>query len=94
MAALPNTVPINAPADSPAYDLFAQRVHKMTLKDLKRYWAKEVFSGRRQPPRQLATLQEVIDFIANTPGAIGYLPADTAIPATVKKITVEKAASF
>lgn len=40
------------------------------------YWSRQVFTGRALPPREAASEQEARDWLATTPGAIGYLPGD------------------
>lgn len=39
------------------------------------YWSRQVFTGRAHPPREAENLEQARDWIATTPGAIGYLPA-------------------
>ena len=36
-------------------------------------WSRLLFSGRAEPPREFSRASEVIDFIATTPNAIGYI---------------------
>ena len=45
---------------------------------LKAHWSKIIFTGRGQPPKQLASDAEVKKFIANNPGGIGYIQRDSA----------------
>jgi len=42
------------------------------------YWSRQVFTGRAQPPREAPSAEQAGNWIAATPGAIGYLPADHA----------------
>ncbi|MCK9259145.1 MAG: hypothetical protein RBT39_00430 [Azoarcus sp.] len=42
------------------------------------YWSRQVFTGRALPPREAASLQQARDWLAETPDAIGYLPAGIA----------------
>jgi len=42
------------------------------------YWSRQVFTGRALPPREAASLQQARDWLADTPDAIGYLPAGIA----------------
>ena len=37
------------------------------------YWTVRRYIGKGSPPREFATDKEVIEFVRNTPGAIGYL---------------------
>jgi ABC-type phosphate transport system substrate-binding protein len=40
---------------------------------LKAYWSKIIFTGRGQPPREVANDDGVRKFLAANPGAIGYM---------------------
>ncbi len=44
---------------------------------IRAHWSRQVFTGRALPPREAANLQQAQQWIAETPGMIGYLP-DTA----------------
>lgn len=37
------------------------------------YWTVRRFIGKGIPPKELSSAAEVIDFVQNTPGAIGYI---------------------
>ena len=37
------------------------------------YWTVRRFIGKGIPPRELSSVDEVIDFVQHTPGAIGYI---------------------
>ncbi|HPW68782.1 MAG: substrate-binding domain-containing protein [Deltaproteobacteria bacterium] len=38
------------------------------------YWKSQVFTGRGKAPDAFTSPDELAEFVANTPGAIGYLP--------------------
>ena len=40
---------------------------------MKAYWAKIIFTGRGQPPRQVATSAEAKKLVAQNPNAIAYI---------------------
>lgn len=42
---------------------------------LKAHWSKLVFTGKGTPPTELNSEQEVLNFVANNPQAIGYVSA-------------------
>ena len=52
------------------------------------YWKKQVFTGKGKPPREFDSAKEMVDFVAATKGAIGYVPAGTGI-SKVKNITIK-----
>jgi ABC-type phosphate transport system substrate-binding protein len=43
------------------------------------HWKRMVFTGNGTPPRQFDTQQELLDYVANTAGAIGYVDAETPV---------------
>ncbi|KAB7887155.1 hypothetical protein [Poseidonibacter ostreae] len=43
-------------------------------KQLKKYWAKMIFTGRGQPPKKLKSIEELISFVQNNKNAISYIP--------------------
>jgi len=44
------------------------------------YWTVRRFIGKGIPPKELASPAEVIDFVQNTPGAIGYIDENELKP--------------
>ncbi|MBI5551456.1 MAG: substrate-binding domain-containing protein [Desulfobacterales bacterium] len=52
------------------------------------FWKKQVFTGKGTPPQAFDSDEAMIDFVAKTAGAIGYVSA-TAKVANVKTITVQ-----
>ena len=43
---------------------------------MKSIWMKNMLSGEGQPPQAKATEQEILEQVAKTPGAIGYVNRD------------------
>lgn len=64
---------VNLPKSSMAYKKFHKIVVKKTDAVLNRYWSKLKYTGKGKPPKTLATTREVIKWVANTKGAIGYI---------------------
>ncbi len=64
---------VNLPKSSMAYKKFHKVVVKKTDAVLNRYWSKLKYTGKGKPPKTLATTREVIKWVANTKGAIGYI---------------------
>jgi ABC-type phosphate transport system substrate-binding protein len=48
------------------------------------HWKRMVFTGNGTPPKQFDTQQELLNYVATTAGAIGYV--DTEMP--VKNVTI------
>ncbi len=47
----------------------------MSEDELKRIWLRKQFTGKARPPKAFTTEQEVMEQVARTPGAIGYVRA-------------------
>lgn len=77
---LDDAVPLALSSGTAEGLLFMGKVLDMTEKDFKRYWAKEVFSGRRTPPREYKSPAELIDAVASNPKAVACLPGPVADP--------------
>ena len=41
------------------------------------HWKRMVFTGNGTPPKQFASQEELLEYVANTPGAIGYIDEAT-----------------
>lgn len=80
MATLPNGVKIVV-ADhqdgEPIKDEFYDKVVGKNPSQLKAYWAKIIFTGEGLPPKTFSGDKSVKDFVASTPGAIGYISKES-----------------
>lgn len=79
--------PIDLSARFPARDRFTQDVIRKTPSQLKSYWNQRIFSGKGTPPPEADSTTDLIDYVVETPGAIGYLPANTD-PGRAKVVSV------
>lgn len=68
--------PVDLPRNAKARDRFTREVIKKTPAQLRRYWSQQVFSGKGTPPKQVDSADEVIDYVLEHRGAVGYLPGD------------------
>lgn len=63
-------------ADSnPLHRRFAKQLLNLFPYQLRRVWDRQVFSGTGQAPRLVADEAEMIEQVAATPGAVGYVEA-------------------
>ena len=76
---------IDQPIGSSQRDGFYQRLAGKTPALLKAHWSKMVFTGRGQPPRELAGNAAVRQAVASDPGAIGYIDRE-AIDPSVRQV--------
>jgi ABC-type phosphate transport system substrate-binding protein len=79
--------PVDQVPASPIREKFVQWAHHRSASALAYYWQQQVFSGRGSPPPEKANDAEVIQYVAQNPGAIGYVSAG-AKPGGVKTLTV------
>lgn len=57
-------------------DEFYKKITNKTPSQLKAYWASIIFTGRGEPPRVFKDFKELLEFIANNPRVIGYIPEE------------------
>lgn len=65
--------PVDQASSSASRAKFYKSVVKKDEGELKAYWSKLMFSGKGQPPRELADDAAVKSFVAGNPDAIGYV---------------------
>lgn len=68
--------PVNLPATSPVRDAFSRAVLGRSPRDMAGFWNDQYFHGV-QPPPVLDSQRAVLLYVARTPGAIGYVAADS-----------------
>lgn len=81
------TRPVDQSLRSPLRVSFSADVHQQDLMEIQMYWQREIASGHVPPPVK-ASDQEIVSFVASTPGAIGYVSPGTPLPDTVREVTV------
>lgn len=70
---------------SPLRDEFYTRIAAKTPSLLKSYWTKMVFTGRGQPPQEVADSAAMRKLVAANPALIGYIDT-SALDASVKAV--------
>ncbi len=68
-------IPINLPATHPVRIQFSYVVFERPPEDMQNYWNTQYFQGV-SPPYVLASEDAVLEFVAKTPGSIGYVSAN------------------
>jgi ABC-type phosphate transport system substrate-binding protein len=69
--------PIDQSEDSPAREKFYAQFTGKSPAQVRAYWAKIIFTGRGQPPRQVGNSVEAKRLVVQNPNAIAYI--DTAM---------------
>lgn len=64
----------------PARAIFNTRVVGLTESRINAYWAQMRYTGRMTPPRQLDDVHELLAYLQDNPGAVGYLPLSVTVP--------------
>jgi len=80
---LDNQIPINVfvlPDDHPLHRQFAKNILGLFPYQLRQVWDRQLFSGTGQVPITVTTEQEMIERVAATPGAIGYVESGSNLP--------------
>jgi hypothetical protein len=75
-----SAVPLNLPAGHPARQQFLETLLGQDEEQYTAYWLVRRYVGKGAPPKEVAEIDEVIGYVRNTPGAVGYLPL-SAVPA-------------
>ena len=84
-------LPVDLVADSTVREDFSKEIHGRKIVSIKAYWQKKIFSGRDVPPPEKASDKEVLKYVEENAGAIGYVAVSTAINQDkVKVITITK----
>lgn len=66
-------VPLDLDEGNPARAEFYRKVTGKDAAQLKAYWAKQIFTGRGQPPKAVPSDAEAKKLLADDPGLIGYI---------------------
>ncbi|MCH9649057.1 MAG: hypothetical protein K0U98_12535 [Deltaproteobacteria bacterium] len=52
---------------------FSTAIHDRSRSAIKKYWQRQIFTGRGTPPPEKDSEREIVEFVSSTPGAIGYV---------------------
>jgi ABC-type phosphate transport system substrate-binding protein len=79
--------PVDQSKSSPVRDAFSREVLGKSLAAVEQYWTQAIFSGRAVPPVEKRTDADVLAYVRENPGAIGYVSASSPLDG-VKRITL------
>lgn len=77
-------IPVNLPVEHPLRRALSATLFGLSSDDLQDYWNQRYFHGVT-PPYVLGSQDAVLRFVANTPGAIGYI-APCFLDASVQQV--------
>ena len=69
--------PVDLTQPANVRERFTREVLKKTPSQLRSYWTQQIFSGKGAPPDARDSVEAVIAYVLENPGAVGYLPAET-----------------
>jgi ABC-type phosphate transport system substrate-binding protein len=80
-------LPVDQSMRSTVRRSFAADVMQRPLMELQIFWSRRMATGV-QPPPVKQTDEEIVAFVAATPGSIGYVSAEQALPDSVRQIAI------
>lgn len=69
-------------------DQFYRDILKKTPEQIEKYWARMIFTGKAQPPREVRPA-DVKSIVADTPGAISYIDS-SKVDGSVKVVRIDE----
>jgi ABC-type phosphate transport system substrate-binding protein len=66
---------------------FSNDVLQQDVMEIQVYWQREIAKGHVPPPVRSSD-EEIVAYVASTPGAIGYVSPTTPLPDTVREVAV------
>jgi ABC-type phosphate transport system substrate-binding protein len=76
-------IPVEQPEGTPPHEEFHTLVTEKSGSQLKSYWSKMVFSGKGNPPKEIANNAEMLKLITGNPNMIGYIDK-SAVNSSIK----------
>ena len=80
--------PVDQSANSPVRRAFTAAILGRSMGEIQRYWQDRVAVDRLFPPPVKASDAEVLRYVAETAGAVGYVGPDTPIPEGVRLLSI------
>ncbi|NOU19154.1 MAG: hypothetical protein HOO91_16475 [Bacteroidales bacterium] len=81
--------PVDQAAGTGIRKTFTEEIHKKTVSAIKSFWQQAIFAGVNTPPIEKASDDEVVRYVNQNAGAIGYVSSGTDI-SSVKELKVSK----
>jgi ABC-type phosphate transport system substrate-binding protein len=81
-------IPIDQSASSQTRRAFSTEIHGRDVNAVKSHWQRQIFSGKAVPPQEKASDDEVLAFIRENPGAVGYVARSTVLGPGVKELEI------
>jgi ABC-type phosphate transport system substrate-binding protein len=79
--------PVDQSLRSPVRRSFSNDVLQQGLVQVQTYWQRQMSNGVIPPPVKTSD-EEIVSFVASTPGAIGYVSPSAPLPDSVREIAI------
>ncbi len=76
------------PDNHPVHDNYCKSVLHVFPHQLRTVWNRQIYSGTGQAPVEVKNEEEMLERVANTPGAVGYVSREKADKSKVRLIEV------
>lgn len=80
-------LPVDQSVRSAVRISFSGNVLQQGIVEVQVYWQRKMAAGVTPPPVKTSD-EEIVSFVASTPGAIGYVSASTRLPDSVREVAV------
>lgn len=67
-------------------EAFCREIHGRSVASVKKFWQRQIFTGRGTPPPERDSDSAVLSYVRSTPGAIGYVSSRASLGSGVKQI--------
>lgn len=75
-----SAVPVSLPPGHPVRDRFLEAIMGQNEEQYTGYWLVRRYVGKGAPPQEMATVEELVQYVTSTPGAVGYVPLSKVPP--------------
>jgi len=72
-------LPVDRVEDSPTRKIFSDEILGRKISAIEAFWQKQIFTGRGVPPPEKNSDKEVLKYVEENNGAIGYISSSTDV---------------
>jgi ABC-type phosphate transport system substrate-binding protein len=81
-------IPVDQAASSQTRKAFSTEIHGRDVNAVKSFWQRQIFTGKAAPPQEKASDDEVLAFVRENPGAVGYVAGNAVLGPGVKELEI------